>query len=190
MEPGGLLSGYYLIPRTVRHARKVLLLARDPRDVVVSYFFQLRKRERRREGPETIAELLRHPRLGIAAMVHRLNAWYREWKGSPHFEVMRYEDLHADCEAQLAGLLRFLGITEIDEAALAEGVRRSSFENMQLAESTGEYGPVLSAIEPADADSRKVRRGKVGGFRDYLGDEDVRFAAEVLRDLDPVFGYA
>jgi hypothetical protein len=34
-----------------------------------------------------------------------------------------------------------------------------------------------------------VRRGKVGGFRDYLSLEDQRYAADALRELDPRFGY-
>jgi hypothetical protein len=184
------LAGYYLIPRSVRRTRKLLLLARDPRDVVVSYFFQLRKRERRQDAPGSIAELARHPRLGIPAMVHRLNAWYREWGGSETLKLLRYEDFQGDCEGQFAAVLRFLGIAEIDRAVLRESVRRSSFANMQLAEASRRYGPTLSALDPDDPDSRKVRRGKVGGFRDYFRDEDLRFAEDTLRDLHPVFGYS
>lgn len=184
------LAGYYLIPRAIRRARKLLLLVRDLRDVVVSYFFQLGKRERRRDAPGSIAELARHPRLGIPAMVHRLNAWYREWGGGENFKLLRYEDFHDDCEGQFAAVLRFLGVAEIDRAVLRESVRRSSFANMQLAESSRRYGPTLSAVDPDDPDSRKVRRGRVGGFRDYFGEEDLRFAEDALRDLHPVFGYS
>lgn len=184
------LAGYYLIPRGVRRTRKLLLLVRDLRDVVVSYFFQLSRRERRQDAPESIAELARHPRLGLPAMVHRLNAWYREWGGSENLKLVRYEDFQDDCEGQFAAVLRFFGIAEIDRAALVESVRRSSFANMQLAESSRRYGLTLSPIDPDDPDSRKVRRGKVGGFRDHFGDEDLRFAEHALRDLHPAFGYS
>jgi hypothetical protein len=34
-----------------------------------------------------------------------------------------------------------------------------------------------------------VRRGKVGGYRDYLSPEDQVFAADALKHLDARFGY-
>jgi hypothetical protein len=184
------LQGCYLIPKGIRQARKLLLLVRDPRDVVVSYFFHLSKREMRQDIPESIAGLARHPRLGLPAMVHRLNAWYREWGCNENLKLVRYEDFHEDCESQFASVLRFLGIVEIDRGRLRESVRRSSFANMQSAESSNRYGITFSVVDSEDPDSRKVRRGKVGGYRDYFKEEDLRFAEGALRDLHPVFGYS
>jgi hypothetical protein len=41
-----------------------------------------------------------------------------------------------------------------------------------------------------DEESFKTRRGKVGGFADYLSPEDVAFVEEKVRgELDPLFGY-
>jgi hypothetical protein len=34
-----------------------------------------------------------------------------------------------------------------------------------------------------------VRRGKVGGYREYLSAEDQEYAANALRELDARFGY-
>ena len=43
---------------------------------------------------------------------------------------------------------------------------------------------------PDNADSFKVRRAKVGGYRDYLSDEEVaRVDAYVEKHLRPEFGY-
>jgi hypothetical protein len=43
---------------------------------------------------------------------------------------------------------------------------------------------------PDHADSFKVRRAKVGGYRDYLSDEEVaRVDAYVEQHLRPDFGY-
>jgi len=39
-------------------------------------------------------------------------------------------------------------------------------------------------------DSYKVRRGKVGGYRDYFDDAEIaRIDALVTETLDPVYGY-
>jgi hypothetical protein len=40
-----------------------------------------------------------------------------------------------------------------------------------------------------DPESFKVRRGKVGGYREYLSAEDQQFAEAALTKLDPRFGY-
>ena len=40
-----------------------------------------------------------------------------------------------------------------------------------------------------DPESFKVRRGKVGGYREYLSLEDQKYAADALMKLDPRFGY-
>jgi hypothetical protein len=50
---------------------------------------------------------------------------------------------------------------------------------------------VLKPAERGNVDSYKVRRGKVGGFRDYFSDAEIREIEDYVRGrLDPVFGYA
>ena len=48
---------------------------------------------------------------------------------------------------------------------------------------------ILRAGDVHDPESFKVRRGKVGGYREYLSLEDQQYAAAALRELDPRFGY-
>jgi hypothetical protein len=40
-----------------------------------------------------------------------------------------------------------------------------------------------------DPESFKVRRGKVGGYREYLSAGDQQFSAAAMKELDPRFGY-
>jgi hypothetical protein len=40
-----------------------------------------------------------------------------------------------------------------------------------------------------DPESFKVRRGKVGGYGEYLSTEDQQFAADAMTELDRRFGY-
>jgi hypothetical protein len=42
------------------------------------------------------------------------------------------------------------------------------------------YGDKLKATDPTDPDSYKVRRGKVGGFTDYLTEADQAYCASVM----------
>ena len=48
---------------------------------------------------------------------------------------------------------------------------------------------ILQTRDKRDPESANVRRGKVGGFTDYLSPEDQVFAAGEMRALDPRFGY-
>jgi hypothetical protein len=47
----------------------------------------------------------------------------------------------------------------------------------------------VCAGDPRDPESFKVRRGKIGGFADYLSQDDQEYAAAALARLDPRFGY-
>jgi hypothetical protein len=52
-------------------------------------------------------------------------------------------------------------------------------------------GSVLKPAVRGNVDSYKVRRGKVGGFRDYFSDAEVEEIERYVRErLDPVFGYS
>ena len=47
----------------------------------------------------------------------------------------------------------------------------------------------LRAGDVRDPESFKVRRGKIGGYEDYLSAEDRQYATDALTRLDPRFGY-
>lgn len=189
----GRLRGKYLIP--VRELRKaqIILLARDPRDAFVSYFVQLTRRNP--ATPAAIKQmsadaLLRHPRFGIAAMVAVMNAWIAEFGSRPDFALVRYEDLRADPSRAFRALLGAVGEKEIAVAAFAYARQFSDFENMQQLEASGGFSTkILQPLDRDDPESFKVRKGKVGGFREYLSAEAQRYAANLCAELDPQFEY-
>ena len=47
----------------------------------------------------------------------------------------------------------------------------------------------LRPKDAADPDSYKVRRGKVGGFADYLAASDIEYLNRIVATLDPRYGY-
>ena len=48
----------------------------------------------------------------------------------------------------------------------------------------------LQARDPGNPESYKVRRGKVGGFRDYFKDEEITWIEQLVdEELAHVFGY-
>ncbi|HEX8077042.1 MAG TPA: sulfotransferase domain-containing protein [Chthoniobacterales bacterium] len=185
------LRGKYFIPASERRRAKIVLLARDPRDTFVSHYVQLTRRTR--ETPDhlkqkEIGEVLRDRRHGIASMIEIMNGWLEEWSGSPNFLLVRYEDLQRDPEKTFRDLLRFLGEAEPDAEAFSHALEFSRFGNMKKLEAAGAFASkILQATDVKDPESFKVRRGKVGGFTDYLIGADLDYANDAMRKLDPRF---
>jgi Sulfotransferase domain len=188
------LRGKYLIPQRERDRLPVILLARDPRDAFVSLFIQLTRRTK--ETPDELkqkpaSELLRDPGFGIESMVEVMNSWLIEWSDRPDFLLLRYETLRESPAPGFRDLLRLLGEKPEHEGAFAHALEFSDFGHMQKLENAGAFdSKILRAGDTQDPESFKVRRGKIGGFEDYLSPDDQGLAAGALRRLDPRFGYS
>jgi hypothetical protein len=186
------LRGKYFIPGAERRRAKIILLARDPRDTFVSHYVQLTKRTR--ETPEDLKQkeigvILRDRRHGIGSMIEIMNGWLDEWSGKSNFLLVRYEDLQRAPEESFRDVLRFLGDEEPDAEAFAHALEFSRFGNMKKLEAAGAFASkILQATNVSDPESFKVRRGKVGGFTDYLVGDDLEYACEAMKKFDPRFG--
>jgi hypothetical protein len=196
---GERLRGKWLIPREECLNKPILLVVRDPRDQMVSLFFHLKKRTR--TFREDLPALLRHPVFGVERVVNIMNRWLSEWGEHSRLHVLRYEDARRDPHQAFSVALRFLLPTlALDQIALDRAIEISSFENMRRLEAGARdaQGTELvvdlntEALRPKDAadpDSYKVRRGKVGGYADYLSAEDVAYLDAAVALLDPRYGY-
>jgi hypothetical protein len=184
--------------------KRVVLLARDPRDVAVSQFFQWKFRLKPgkvaiNNYPERGSDISLFDFIsgdnggGIAAICDYLNLWARESGKLENFYLLRYEDLRREPHAQLKALLEFMQVAASPEQIDA-AVEYSSVENMKKMESTKKFQLAGARMLPGDKhnpDSYKVRRAKVGGYRDYFNDEQLQLVnAQLAETLDPMFGYS
>jgi hypothetical protein len=172
-------------PKILVGKRKVIFLHRDPRDTVVSGYFQAsRRRTNCYKG--TLSEFIRDPRHGIEKVVRYNHAWLDAIAGRKDAIDVRYEDLHDDTAAVLRRIAVFVGKCPSD-ARIARAVNEGRFEVMQAREADGtyarSYGTRLLPKNPSDPESFKVRRGKVGGWEDYLAAEDAAYCTEVMRSV-------
>lgn len=182
--------------------KKLIVLVRHPADTAVSQYFQWRYRMK--PGKKALNDypphgadislqdfVLRHP-AGLERVVTFTNGWAGELAQMGDVLVVRYEDLRRDTAGELRRILTFIG-EEPTDAELAEAVSFASIENMRAMEEGRAFrrsGSVLKPAERGNVDSYKVRRGKVGGFRDYFTDAELQEIEEHVRSrLDPVFGY-
>jgi hypothetical protein len=187
----------------LRH-KPVVLLARNPIDIAVSWYFQFTKRQSAHkqelinhfiEHPidrRTIEmwDFVRHSDIGLPSLIEFLNTWERNLAGLEKTLLTRYEDLRAEPAAVLRQITTLMGDTFTD-AELQEAVDFGSFDNLRKLESEGFFRQGgLTLRNPKDPESFKVRRAKVGGYRDYFTPEQVAELEELMNSrLSPTFGY-
>jgi len=187
------LRGKYLIPASELRRAKIVLLVRDPRDAFVSLFVQLTRRTQETAASvkaKTASELLRDPGFGIRSMIETMNDWLEEWSALPGFQIVRYESLRADPAEHFRTLLNSLGEAVPDVSAFSHALAFSDFGQMKKMEAAGAFeSKILRAGDVADPESFKVRRGQIGGHRDYLSADDLEYAAVEMKKLDARLGY-
>jgi len=168
--------------KSAYRGKRVLLLGRDVRDTLVSAYFQATRRVDTFDGP--IGAFVRDDRTGVEKVL----AFYRQWDAAQRvpdaFAFLRYEAMHADPAAALRTALAFIGAHDVPQAVIDSAVEFGRFDNLRRAESEDRFrSHMLRTPSSADPESFKVRRGKVGGFLDYLAPDDVAYidACEAAR---------
>jgi hypothetical protein len=147
--------------------------------------------KRRNKFSGSISDFLHCSRGSVETMIAFHNVWAAQKDVPAGFLHVRYEDLHSDASAQLKRIAAFIGIAPVSDAVVREAIEFASFSNMRQMEVDGS-GDVkrLDGGSADDPESLKTRRGKVGGFVDYLSDEDVQWLNRKLsEELDPMYGY-
>jgi len=162
--------------------KRVLLLRRDPRDTVISCYFEATRRKRVYVG--TLSEFLRDPHYGIQKIVRFYQLWEAARAVPEKLLVVSYEDLHADPAKVLRETLAFLGATDLPDRIVSEAIEYGRFDNMRRLEQAGALGEGsrLRPADAADASSFKTRQGRVGGFAETLSEADLAFANRAIAE--------
>lgn len=113
-----------------REYHNILLLVRDPRDVMSSYYLYT-KNQLIFDGD--FSEFLRHPKYGIAAWQKHTESWLEKSGRHQNLQVFRYEDFAKDPAGELGRLFKILGF-ELTSEVLAKAAKLSDFENMKKLE--------------------------------------------------------
>jgi hypothetical protein len=178
--------------RFAKHA--VILLVRDPRDVIVSLFYEMTRRTRFYEDwgfdtarvtqdAEDLSTFIRGPVGRLDVLLAYWNIWAQQRGEVRAFTVARYEDLHSSPVEELTRLLAFIGVEPSPEH-VERAIEECRFEQMKKREAKGSFdSKTLQPADPEDPDSFKVRKGKVGGYLEELSAVDLDWIDERVAGL-------
>ena len=129
---------------------------------------------------------------GLHRVIEFLNGWDEEKDRMRDLLVVRYEDLRAEPHVYMKRILDFMGVAA-SEQDINDAIQFAAYDNMKrLEQSQGVHasGQRMRPGDQGNPDSYKVRRAKVGGYRDYFDANHVQqIDALVDRALVPAFGY-
>jgi hypothetical protein len=172
----------------------VLFLVRDPRDVVVSWFFHTQNRKVK-DFPDmkadSLSDYLHNERGGLKTIVEFFNIWMEASEAPQSFMLMKYEELKKNTLGEVRRFFDFLECSEfIPDEAIQKSIDYNSFEKMKKRERDGAYEHPAMEKAGQDNSSFKTRRGKVGGYVDYLNEESIQFMNDYIKEnLNPSYGY-
>lgn len=179
-----------LIKASDLDGRRTLLLVRDPRDVAVSAYFQ----SLRNEGAlaEDLPPMFEAVLQKLPLVIAFLRRWAQQVERTEQAMAVRYEDLRREPEKELARIMQFVDGHAPAAEEIRAAVEFAEFKSLRQKEAQGFF--TTTRLRPRDAgnpDSFKVRRGRVGGYRDYFNAEQLAAIEAVMAEAGlEGFGYA
>jgi hypothetical protein len=144
-------------------------LHRDPRDTIVSYWFEMTRRQAL--VMTDMWEFLLHPKFGFERILEFNTTWLRDTSSKL---ILTYEDMTYATRSCIRSLLIF-GEHDFLDTDLNRVLEATKFEQMRVAEQSGtyveKYGKALKPKNPLDPESFKVRRGEIDGYLKYLTED-------------------
>lgn len=167
--------------------KKVILLVRDPRDVIVSRFHQQRDREGSFNG--TLTEFIRQPGSSLDELLKFYNSWADAGSGLPDFHVVTYEQFRERPVESLQDLLVRLGVGDVvDIERLSRAVEATTLDRVRDLEATQRLDAFQADVSQLTSrHAFKARRGAVGGYRDELDLHDIEWVEDRLEHELPSF---
>lgn len=161
----------------------MIWISRDPRDVLVSAWHHARFREQVTEAE--LSDFVRNPRTGIEKLMTAITRWKEsEYKAASTLHLT-YEDMHKNPHDALRNTLLFINVNNINENILDLSVKECEFNVMKEREESNFYKTARMTTPSTDIRARKVRSGKVGSFRDYLSEADLKFIDDAIESHVP-----
>ncbi|MEK6910499.1 MAG: sulfotransferase domain-containing protein [Nanoarchaeota archaeon] len=172
------------------YKKKIILIVRDPRDIIVSFYFHQSKRKGENNYKKDISSFLFEKVGGFKVLIEYYNIWAKNIDLLADFLLIKYEDFSKNTMGEVRKILKFMNIEDVSDEEIEEAISFASFENMKEMEAKNKFN--VKRLRPGnskDPDSYKVRRGVIGGYKDYLEKKDIEKLNKEMKKLSDIYGY-
>jgi hypothetical protein len=186
-RPRVIKSHQYFDPRF----KKVIYIVRDPRDVALSYY-DFQRKYRQIEDGYPLTQYVNDfvgGRLSSAdwgTWGENVGSWVATRQTHAGFLLLRYEDMIADPEKELAQIAVFMGI-EPNRQLLANTIALSSAERMRGLEKT--QGSEWVTTKNKRSDIPFIRSASSGGWKNQLPQDAIVAIESAWGPLMAILGY-
>jgi hypothetical protein len=158
--------------------KRIVYLSRDPRDVMVSFYHHVTGRlaDIYNYGG-TLSEFIRDPYFGA----ENLREFRDRWSilcGKGVAISISYEDCHLNMKDVLTTILAYYEL-EATSTAITIAAEAATFEAMQAVERQGEFREEWLRLRIG---APKMRRGRIGSYREELCEEDIAYLGRIFFD--------
>jgi len=183
--------------KTFFRNKKVIFLVRDPRDVIVSWYFQVVKRGSKKWfdkkiKTDSVADFIENEFGGLKTIIAFYNIWLENKSKPKDFLLIKYENLKYNPNEVLKQINKFCGIENvIGDSSIRYAIENNSFDKLKTRERNQSIPhSAFKTNNTNDVESFKVRKGKIGGYVDYLSKEQIEKMNQIISNsLSPKFGY-
>ncbi len=183
------LYGNQAIPRIIKshseynkYYHRVILLVRDPRDVILSYF-HYRQKFGNIPNNYTLSDFIHHKDYGAIAWKKHTESWVKTIRSGQIIKPFRYEDFVKNTQEELHNLMDLLGI-KVEESTLIEAIKLSSKENMSNSEINHSSDYLVKTQR-----TPFVRKGKAT-YGKEMSEENRQIIENITRDTGKLLGYS
>ena len=160
------------MPEKLKETARFIYCSRNPKDQAVSYFHHMKTLSEKFYGKicaemtfnEYFDQIYTKKDVTEFGMWEDHNIEWLEQSARKNILFVTYEDLKEDTEKEIRRIVEFLGLP-VDEERITETLKQGGFKHMQKSNNLN-YSWVTEGAETGF-----VRKGQVGGWGEYLSEE-------------------
>lgn len=159
-------------------SHNLIILQREARDVVVSYYFNQKYRTKRIDAKMTLSEFIRNDSYGVKNIM-AFNSFASNFNNC---YLLKFEKLISNTEDTLVDLLKYISVDSND---IHDVVNKWTFDFCRKYEKQN----TVASIEAASLDFNnpevfKFRRGKIGNYSEYMSDDDLNYCNKAENEIN------
>ena len=166
---------------------RLVFLMRDPRDTLLSLYFDQSFRSQRFCG--TLDSMIRDRVYGVEKLIKFYCAWDAAWFESDGQIIVHYEDLHRDPLSTMDTTWNFARLAQLSLQQLQDAVAFGRFDNMRNIEVNCQIkqGWLRKKKKVTRTEGLKTRCGQIGQYAEYMEPSTLQYVESCLGALPERF---